>query len=113
MSNAKIWVTFAVPGVHCYPDAPDAVAYLRNPHRHLFQFKVTLEVKHDDRDVEFHLLLAELKGLYGVQLYVDHKSCEMLARELLGYVTDTYPGRFASVTVSEDGECGAEVSNEA
>ena len=29
MVNKVIWITFSLPGMHRYPDAPDEVAYLR------------------------------------------------------------------------------------
>ncbi len=38
---------------------------------------------------------------------IDHKSCEMLAEDLIGYITSKYPNRDISVEVSEDGENGA------
>lgn len=107
-SNPRIWVTFSVPGIHRYPNAPDEVAYLRNEHRHIFQYKVTLEVTHDNREVEFHMLKNELTGLFksGV-VKADYKSCEMLASDVMDYLDKNYPNRYAEVDVSEDGECGA------
>lgn len=109
-SDTKIWITFAIPGIHCYPDAPEDVAYLRSPHRHLFKFKVTLSVFHDDREVEFHQLLNWCRAQYQGDLTVDYKSCEMIAREL-AYKLTCYSAtpRYIEVEVSEDGECGAVV----
>jgi hypothetical protein len=50
----------------------------------------------------------ELENLYGNStLEVDFKSCEMLAEDLIGYISKKYPGRSVSVEVSEDGENGA------
>ena len=40
----NIWVTFQKEGIHKYPDAPDEVDFLRYPHRHMFHFKVQIEV---------------------------------------------------------------------
>lgn len=108
--STTIWVTFKLPGIHRYPDAPEEVAYLRYPHRHLFGFKVTMQVFHDDRDVEFHMLRNWCVNQYGATLSLDHKSCEMIARELLEHLSDKYPGRSISVQVDEDGECGAVVT---
>jgi hypothetical protein len=112
-SNPVIWITFGVPGIHRYPNAPDEVAYLRNEHRHIFQYKVTLEVTHDNREVEFHMLKNELTGLFksGV-VKADYKSCEMLASDVMDYLDKKYPGRYAQVDVSEDGECGATLTRE-
>jgi hypothetical protein len=110
-SDTKIWITFAIPGIHCYPQAPEDVAYLRSPHRHLFKFKVTVEVFHDDREIEFHQLLNWCRSQYAANLSVDYKSCEMMARELLHRLRQySTTSRFIEVEVSEDGECGAIVS---
>lgn len=107
--TTEIWVTWALHGVHKYPNAPEEVGYLRNAHRHLFKFKVNVSVTHDDREVEFHMLQNWCKDQYasGV-LELDYKSCEMLARELLDKLTAKYGAwRSYMVEVSEDGECGA------
>jgi hypothetical protein len=109
MVNEKkfIWVTFRREGIHKYPDAPEGVEFLKFPHRHIFHFKVSLEVFHDDRDVEFILFKRELEGLYGNgTLELDFKSCEMLAEDLSEYIRDEYPGRDLVIEVSEDGENG-------
>lgn len=110
-ANTRIWVTFQLPGIHRYPNAPEEVAYLRNEHRHMFHFKVTLTVFHDDREIEFHMMKNWILGLYGEQtLTLNHKSCEMMAAELLGKVVAKFGHTYhrdVEVEVSEDGECGA------
>lgn len=103
-----VWVTFQKEGIHCYPDAPEGVEFLRHPHRHMFQFKVQIQVFHDDRDIEFILFKRELEGLYSDgTLELDHKSCEMMADELYTYIAKAYPNRDVTIEVSEDGENGA------
>ena len=62
-SSKMIWVTFRKEGIHKYPAALDDpklatgdeydVSFLGYPHRHIFHFKVAIEVFHDDRDIEF------------------------------------------------------------
>ena len=104
-----IWVKFRQIGFHCYPDAPDEVAYLRDKHRHEFHYQVQLEVFDNDREVEFHMFKKELTDLYQGELDAQGKSCEALAEELIDYIVQHYPGRRASVDVAEDGECGASV----
>jgi len=103
-----IQVKFQKEGIHKYPDAPDEVAFLRYPHRHMFHFTVTVEVFHDDRDIEFILLKRELESLYdtGV-LELDYLSCEMIADDLYEYIENAYPGRRTKIEVFEDGENGA------
>ena len=59
-SQKKIWVTFQREGIHCFPAAANDpkladVAFLASPHRHIFHFRVAIDVFHDDREI--HLLL--------------------------------------------------------
>jgi len=106
-TKSFIWVTFQKEGIHKYPDAPKGVEFLKHPHRHIFHFRVELEVFHDDRDVEFILLKRELESLYtNNTLQLDYKSCEMMARDLYTYINETYPNRDCRIEVSEDGENG-------
>jgi hypothetical protein len=113
ITSRTIFVTFQKEGIHKFPAAATdpkftAVSFLGYPHRHIFHFKVTLGVLHNDRDVEFILFKRELEALYGNGvLQMDSKSCEMLAEELIGYISANYPMRNISVEVSEDGENGA------
>lgn len=102
-----IWVTFQKEGIHKYPEAPEGVEFLKYPHRHMFHFRVEMEVFHDDRDVEFILLKRELEALYSEgTLQLDFKSCEMMADDLYEYLEDKYEGRDIVIEVSEDLENG-------
>lgn len=109
-----VWVTFQRAGFHRYPDAENNekladVKYLANVHRHLFKFKVTIEVHHNDRDIEFHQFLNWLESLYDRQLTLDYKSCEMLSDELSVEIMKKYPDRKLIIEISEDGECGSTI----
>lgn len=112
-SSKMIWVTFQKEGIHCYPDAPEGVEFLQHPHRHVFHFRVDIEVFHDDRDIEFILFKRELQSLYEQvdsstpALQLDYKSCEMIADELASYIMEAYPNRKLTISVSEDNENGA------
>ena len=119
MANVDmIWVTFSQEGVHRYPAAAtdpklatgnwDDVSFLGVPHRHIFHFRVWLEVFHDDRDVEFIQFKRWLQRLYNVEgiLQLDHKSCEMIADDLYAEIIKKYPDRKVWIEVSEDGENG-------
>jgi len=113
-----IWVTFRKEGIHMYPAAATDpklatgdeydVSFLGTPHRHIFHFKVSIEVFQDDRDIEFIQFKRWLEKCYndGI-LELNHKSCEMIARELNMTITARYPGRKTIIDVSEDGENGA------
>ena len=104
----KIFVTFQKEGIHKYPDAPEGVEFLQYPHRHIFHFRVEIEVFHDDREIEFILFKRELEKLYsdGI-LELDYKSCEMMADDLSKYIYQEYTGRNFNIIISEDGENGA------
>ena len=102
-----IWVTFQREGIHQYPDAPEGVYFLKYPHRHMFHFKVELEVFHDDREVEFILFKREIEKMFddGI-LQLNNKSCEMISDDIHDWIIEKYPGRDHNITVSEDGENG-------
>jgi len=104
-------VRFTVPGFHRWPGAPASRSYLRERHRHLFYMEVKLETFHEEREVEFHDLLAESKDLFpGGEL--DDRSCETMARTMVNQISGLYPGRRLEVSVFEDNEVGAVVTVE-
>ena len=123
----SIWVTFRKEGIHLYPAAKDDpalatgdwddVSFLGVAHRHIFHFRVRIEVFHDDREVEFIQFKRWLERLYNGTgesgsvpvLELNHKSCEMIADDLYDAINKKYPGRFVEIEVSEDGENGATI----
>ena len=116
LETNMIWVTFRREGIHRYPAALedpnlatggwDDVSFLGHPHRHIFHFKVWLEVFHNDRDVEFIQFKRWLENLYNAQLQLDYKSCEMIADDLYKEIIQKFGGRKVWIEVSEDGENG-------
>jgi len=116
-NESYIWVTFQKEGIHMYPQALTdpklkEVRFLGHPHRHMFHFKVKIQVFHDDRDLEFILFKRELEALYSDKgtMSLDHQSCEMIARELAKYIQSKYPNRKLSISVAEDNENGCELT---
>ena len=120
VTKRQIWVTFQKEGIHLYPAAKDDpalatgdeydVSFLGYPHRHIFHFKVALEVFHDDRDIEFIQFKRWLEKLYQEKtLELDYKSCEMISDDLYTQINEKYPGREVHIDVSEDGENGAHI----
>ena len=110
-----IYVTFQKEGIHCWPDAKDmpGVEFLANPHRHMFKFRVEIQVFHDDREIEFILFKRELEKRYDEgTLQLDYKSCEMICDDLANTINNKYPNRNIELTVSEDGENGATIKYE-
>ena len=102
-----IWITTQKEMTHNYPDAPEEVAFLRNEHRHLFKFKVYLEIFGDDRDVEFIIFKRYIDELlFQVDETLGRKSCEMVSNDLYENINKKYPNRKIKIEVSEDGENG-------
>ena len=133
-AERSIWVTFTKEGIHKYPNADkdpklatgdwDDVSFLAVPHRHIFHFRVRIEVFHNDRDIEFIQFKRWLERLYsgastegsqgssstnGEVLVLDYKSCEMIADDLYNEISAKYPGRFVEISVAEDNENGCSI----
>jgi hypothetical protein len=114
-AQRQIWITWQKEGIHKYPAAltdPGLadVQFLGYPHRHMFHFRVWIDVFHNDRDLEFIQFKRWCESLYsghGAVLSLDHKSCEMMADDLYIQIAGRYPGRVVHIEVSEDGENGA------
>jgi len=117
MEKSMIWITFNKEGIHMYPAAASDpklktgdeydVSFLGTPHRHIFHFKVYIEVFHDDRDIEFIQFKRWLEKLYSEgTLQLNYKSCEMIARELHATIEARYSNREIWISVSEDNENG-------
>jgi hypothetical protein len=127
-AQRQIWVTFQKEGIHCYPAAATDpqlntndeynVAFLASPHRHIFHFRVWIDVFHNDRDIEFIQFKRWLENLYSGTgpynenrvLELNYKSCEMIADDLYLQIAGRYPGRAIVIEVSEDGENGCYIS---
>jgi hypothetical protein len=125
MSRAErqIWVTFKKEGIHCYPAASSDpalatgdeydVSFLAHPHRHIFHFRVWVDVFHNDRDIEFIQFKRWLENLYkDAILKLDFMSCEMISDDLYTQISTKYPGRTVWIEVAEDGENGSLVKYE-
>ena len=101
-----IIVTTRFEGFHCWPAAPDEVAFLRHEHRHVFTVKATVPVTHDDRDQEFFILRRKLDARIVELQSADVRtwSCERWAIALLEHFD------LEACEVWEDDENGARVS---
>ena len=113
-----IFVRFQKEGIHKYPAAatdPNLatgdeydVSFLATPHRHIFHFEVTIEVFHNDRDIEFIQFKRWLENQYSQNiLELNYKSCEMISDDLYEVIATRYPDRNIIIRVSEDDENGA------
>ena len=122
--TTAVKIKFTLPGIHHWPDAPPRREYLKQPHRHLFYFEVSVQVKKDDREIEFHDLQHLAKTVI-IETYERDRedreniqfgteSCEMIAAKLMSHLEgelDLRPETEAImvVQVTEDDENGARV----
>jgi hypothetical protein len=122
-AERKIWITFRKEGIHKYPAAATDpllatgdqydVSFLASPHRHIFHFRVWIDVFHNDRDIEFIQFKRWLENLYKDSvLTLDYKSCEMLADDIYIKIAERYPNRAVWIEVAEDGENGCLIKYE-
>lgn len=108
MTKTYIKVRTEFEGFHFYPNAGSIdprIKFLENEHRHMFKVEVKISVTHLDRELEFFLVKWALHSFIeaGNQ---NHKSCEMIATDILeNHLIKSYGAdRYYEVIVSEDGE---------
>jgi hypothetical protein len=132
-AERKVWVTFQKEGIHKYPAALTDpalatgdeydVSFLGHPHRHIFHFRVWIDVFHNDRDIEFIQFKRWLENQFRPKhtdnnnntdsvLSLDYKSCEMIADDIYIQIAQRYPDRAVWIEVSEDNENGCLIKYE-
>ena len=94
-------------GFHFYPNASEIdprIKFLENEHRHMFKVEVKISVTHLDRELEFFLVKWALQDFIKSGK-MNHKSCEMIATDILEqHLKPLYGERYYEIVVSEDGE---------
>ena len=111
--QSAVFCRTSFEGIHCWPEAPLETYYLRNPHRHIFHVEVEVDVKENDREIEFinlkHNVDRYLKQtvVSGELNDMGRTSCEEVANKLADWLRNVYPQRDCYVEVTEDGENGA------
>lgn len=108
MTKSYIKVRTEFEGFHYYPKAGDIdprIKFLETEHRHIFKVEVKISVTHLDRELEFFLVKWALQD-YIKSGNMNHKSCEMIAQEILEeHLIPAYGNnRYYEISVSEDGE---------
>lgn len=104
-------------GIHCWPEAPDEVKFLRSLHRHIFNVEVEVEVHNDDRDIEFIMLKHQINYWLNLQFdddgvwHMGRLSCEQVAEMVIDLVQEKLDDKERAIScyVDEDGENGAKV----
>jgi hypothetical protein len=106
-TNTYIKVRTEFEGYHFYPGAgsiDDRIKFLENEHRHMFKVEVKISVTHLDRELEFFLVKWALQDFIKSGK-MNHKSCEMIATDILReHLLPKYGERYYEIVVSEDGE---------
>lgn len=110
-------VPVRVVGWHQWPEATALRSYLATPHRHVFHVRVTLEVAHGEREVEFHDLQDAAADMLnrlgkphasGTGRDFGAMSCERIAVAMVNALRLKYGvAREVRVSVREDDEVGA------
>ena len=107
-SKLSVGIKTSFIALHCYPEAPNAVSFLRDMHRHVFHVNLETEVSHDDRDIEFILLKEDIDKFISSRLklreWPDNVSCEMIATDIGNYILENYKVNWVKVLISEDDE---------
>lgn len=108
------WATvrFTREGFHHWPEAKGKRSYLAQRHRHLFYVEASVQVQHNEREIEFHDFLEFCRENFGGssqnQQFGGH-SCESLGEALAKKITLQFPNRSVIVKVFEDDEVGAKI----
>lgn len=95
-------------GFHRWKDAPDAVAFLREYHRHKFGVVVFIRTDHSDRQLEFFIVKKKVDE-YVQKVYHDSRfdlSCEAVAETIGRQLIKHHKLPVFMVKVDEDGENG-------
>lgn len=110
--KSSIVVRTSFEGIHKFANAPQEVAFLREPHRHIFNVEVEMEVFHDDRELEFVIVKRDLNRFLFGKPFGICSSCEQMASEIVRFLIGAYGERQITVGVFEDGENGGKVCYE-
>lgn len=112
--RTNIIIQFEIEALHNWPEARQVIpemGFLSDIHMHYFSFKISKEVKHDEREVEIIQFRRKVIDYY-YQTFFDSslgthnfgsRSCETLARNLMEQFD------CQSVEVLEDNKNGAEI----
>ena len=101
-------------GFHYWKDAPDHVAFLRDPHRHMFHVKIRMGVDGLDRDIEIISFKKHINSYIKTTLVEtiakEGWSCEMIADNIARHICAIYDNvDMLEVEVLEDNENGGGV----
>ena len=107
--NSSIVVKTSFEGIHQYLNAPNEVAFLKEPHRHTFFVEAEIEVFDDDRELEFIIVKRKLNTYLYSKPFGNTLSCEQMAKQIIKFLLEEFGSREMCVTVLEDNENGGRV----
>ena len=103
MQKTFVKVRVEFEATHYYPNAPKVVAHLKNEHRHTFIVTAQVEVKNDNREIEFFMLRDYLSSRLKEE-QLNNLSCEMVNKMVITKLKERYgKSRDYIVETSEDG----------
>lgn len=110
--KTRIGVRTQFAGLHQWVDVPKGQvnSFLQYPHRHVFQIEALFNVTHSDRQIEFFDAQLHINDIvnkiYGKDDIKDlgSRSCEIIAREIYGAMSDPFRGALVWIKVQEDTE---------
>lgn len=111
IASRTIHVRGQFVALHCWPEAPEEVAFLRFLHRHTFNVRLDIPVSHNNRDLEFFIVQQKLRATLNrleVQLgKTPRMSCEDMALFIQTELVAHHEIKCSAICVDEDGENGA------
>jgi hypothetical protein len=113
-----VYCTFQKEAYHLFPGADKNplfatgdeydVSHLASRHMHYFNFKVWVQVMHQNRQIEFIQLRRWIENLYlNKSLELNHQSCEMISDALYEKLIQKYPDMQIRIDISEEGINGS------
>lgn len=102
-----IWIKTQKENFHFWNEASEDIGFLKNRHRHLFYFKVYIEVLHNNREIEFFQFKKFIEDKLESKRLWEDMSCEMISDWLFKIINFEYPKRKIIIEVSEDNENGS------
>lgn len=111
-----IIVQFREPYIHRWVEADN---YLQRYHRHELHFRIYIEVRHEERELEFIEVKEHLHGYFRAltqkayfdgsqanKIFRGEASVETIAKVMAAHIQERYGQRAVIVEILEDGENG-------
>ena len=101
-----IWITTQKEMFHRYPNAPKEVDFLKQRHKHMMKFKVSIEIYENDREIEFFIFKKQIETILEEYNDIGNWSLEQLSDEIRNKLRKPYINRMLQIEISVDGVNG-------